>query len=102
MHRDRLLKPDPGPLGRVLILAFAISAAAVGAVALPDSHATAATRTKAAAVSMALVLDDCVNPVERPLRAGAQQASKKYKFSLKIVCPTPVTAQAQIALMQTL
>jgi ABC-type sugar transport system substrate-binding protein len=51
---------------------------------------------------MALVLDDCVNPVERPLRAGAQRAAKKYKFSLKIVCPTPVTAQAQIALMQTL
>src|SRR5438045_3181149 len=56
---------------------------------------------KGAKISMVLVLDDCVNPVERPLRAGAQAAAKKLKFSLKIVCPSPVTAQAQITLMQT-
>ena len=57
--------------------------------------------TLVAAGALVLVLDDCVNPVERPLRAGAQAAAKKLKFSLRIVCPSPVTAQAQITLMQT-
>src|SRR5215218_1730915 len=86
------------PLGAsVLALALVLVAGAMS-----GTGSEAATSARQATISMALVLDDCVNPVERPLRAGAQRAARKLKFSLKIVCPSPVTAQAQITLMQTL
>lgn len=51
-------------------------------------------------MSFALILDDLTNPVEEPLRKGAEAAAKKYGFNLKIVGPSPNTAQAQIALVQ--
>ncbi len=47
-----------------------------------------------------LVLDDLTNPVELPLRVGAENTAKHYGFSLKIVGPSPATAQQQITLLQ--
>jgi ABC-type sugar transport system substrate-binding protein len=81
--------------------------AAVG-VALVAALATVATATSAvhktakstASVKLALILDDLTNPVELPLRKGAEAAAKQDGFSLKIVGPSPNTAQAQIALVQ--
>jgi len=52
--------------------------------------------------TLALVLDDLTNPVELPLRKGAKDAAAKYGFTLKIVGPSPSTAQQQISLMQDL
>jgi ABC-type sugar transport system substrate-binding protein len=52
--------------------------------------------------TFALVLDDLTNPVELPLRKGAKDAAAKYGFTLKIVGPSPSTAQQQISLMQDL
>jgi ABC-type sugar transport system substrate-binding protein len=88
--------------GRMAIVMLVVAGALVlvaGASSRTNSRGSAPA--KGAKISMVLVLDDCVNPVERPLRAGAQAAARKLKFSLKIVCPSPVTAQAQITLMQT-
>jgi ribose transport system substrate-binding protein len=53
-------------------------------------------------ITLALVLDDLTNPVELPLRKGAENAAAKYGFTLKVVGPSPTTAQAQISLMQDL
>jgi ribose transport system substrate-binding protein len=53
-------------------------------------------------VTLAFVLFDATNPVSVPARKGAQDAAKKYGFTLKIVAPSPTTAQAQIALVQDL
>ena len=47
-----------------------------------------------------LILDDLTNPVEQPLRKGAQAAAKQLGFNLKITGPSPNTAQAQISLVQ--
>ena len=77
-------------------------------VALVAALATVATATSAVhgtakstdTVKLALILDDLTNPVELPLRKGAEAAAKKDGFSLKIVGPSPNTAQAQIALVQ--
>jgi ABC-type sugar transport system substrate-binding protein len=103
MHRPELSETGASRGRRVALLALAFLVPLVlVAGASSGTHSGAATSTKQATISMALVLDDCVNPVERPLRAGAQRAAKKLGFSLKIVCPSPVTAQAQITLMQTL
>ena len=55
-----------------------------------------------AKVTLALVLDDLTNPVELPLRKGAKDAAKKLGFDLKIVGPSPNTAQQQISLLQDL
>src|SRR4051812_6914633 len=79
-----------------------------GAVALVATLVAAATAEPAvhqsakasASVKLALILDDLTNPVELPLRKGAQAAADKYGFSLKITGPSPNTAQAQIALVQ--
>jgi ribose transport system substrate-binding protein len=60
------------------------------------------TSAKHAQVNLALVLDDLTNPVELPLRKGAEDAARKYHFGLKIVGPSPATAQSQISLMQDL
>jgi ABC-type sugar transport system substrate-binding protein len=53
-------------------------------------------------ITLAFVLFDATNPVSVPARKGAQDAAKKYGFTLKIVAPSPTTAQAQIALVQDL
>ncbi len=53
-------------------------------------------------ITLAFVLFDATNPVEVPARKGAEDAAKKYGFTLKIVAPSPTTAQAQIALVQDL
>ena len=53
-------------------------------------------------MTLALVLDDLTNPVELPLRKGAKDAAAKLGFNLKIVGPSPNTAQQQISLMQDL
>lgn len=84
--------------------------AAVAAVAMLVLAATAQStvRGKAAPskvganVTLALVLNDLTNPVELPLRKGAQDAAKKLGFTLKIVGPSPATAQEQISLMEDL
>lgn len=87
-----------GPLG----LGSAVAAlAALAVLATTASAKPAAHRQSAASnVSLALILDDLTNPVELPLRKGAQAAAAKDGFSLKIVGPSPNTAQAQIALVQ--
>lgn len=63
-----------------------------------SSGSTGASKT----YTLALVLDDLTNPVELPLRKGAKDAAAKYGFTLKIVGPSPATAQQQISLMQDL
>jgi len=78
------------------------------AIALVVTLVVAATATSAvhrtakgtASVKLALILDDLTNPVELPLRKGAQAAAKKDGFSLNITGPSPNTAQAQITLVQ--
>jgi ribose transport system substrate-binding protein len=85
----------------VLVGSLLIAALAVVAAAVPG-RSGAGPSSPRAKVSLALVLDDLVNPVELPLRKGAQRAAKKFGFSLKIVGPSPATAQQQISLMQTL
>jgi ABC-type sugar transport system substrate-binding protein len=84
----------------LLVAALALAGSASSRTQIGKTGSSAAS--PGASVSLGLVLDDCVNPVELPLRRGAQAASKKLHFSLKIVCPSPVTAQQQISLMQTL
>jgi ABC-type sugar transport system substrate-binding protein len=51
-------------------------------------------------INLVLILDDLTNPVELPLRKGAQDAASHFGFSLKIVGPSPATAQQQITLLQ--
>jgi ABC-type sugar transport system substrate-binding protein len=63
-------------------------------------QATAATAAKD--VTIALVLNDLTNPVSLPLRKGAEDAAKELGFKLIIVGPQPSTAQAQIALLETI
>jgi ABC-type sugar transport system substrate-binding protein len=53
-------------------------------------------------ITLAFVLFDATNPVSVPARKGAEDAAKKYGFTLKTVAPSPTTAQAQIALVQNL
>ncbi len=53
-------------------------------------------------ITLAFVLFDATNPVDVPARKGAEDAAKKYGFTLKTVAPSPTTAQAQIALVQDL
>ena len=84
--------------GSALAVVAALAALATTASAQPAVHQSAAGT--ASNISLALILDDLTNPVEAPLRKGAQAAAKKDGFSLKIVGPSPNTAQAQIALVQ--
>jgi ABC-type sugar transport system substrate-binding protein len=86
----------------VLIAALAIGALALAATAQPRPESHARPTAPKATVTLALVLDDCVNPVERPLVKGAEDAAKKLGFTLKNVCPNPNTAQQQISLVQDL
>jgi ribose transport system substrate-binding protein len=84
-------------LGALAAVALAIAAAAQSGVRSPAGAAT-----NKANITIALVLDDLTNPVELPLRRGAEDAAKKYGFTLKVVGPSPATAQQQISLMQDL
>lgn len=80
--------------GRVRALALA----GVAAIAL----ATTATVAVAEEVTIALVLNDLTNPVSLPLRKGAEDAAAELGFKLITVGPSPSTAQAQIALLETM
>jgi len=91
--RVRLLRRGSGLAVVALLAALAMTAGAQ-----PAAHRAAGAT--ASNVSLALILDDLTNPVELPLRKGAQAAAKKDGFSLKIVGPSPNTAQAQITLVQ--
>jgi ABC-type sugar transport system substrate-binding protein len=53
-------------------------------------------------VTIALVLNDLTNPVSLPLRKGAEDAAAELGFKLITVGPNPSTAQAQIALLETM
>lgn len=53
-------------------------------------------------VSIALILNDLTNPVSLPLRKGAEDAAAELGFKLTVVGPNPSTAQAQIALLETM
>src|SRR5262249_44285254 len=90
--RRRLLRRGSGLAAVAVFAALATTASAQPAV----HHSAGATASN---VSLALILDDLTNPVELPLRKGAQAAAKKDGFSLKIVGPSPNTAQAQITLL---
>jgi len=88
----------PGALlGLLAAVGLVLAAAAQSGVRSP-----AGVSGKAADPTIALVLDDLTNPVELPLRRGAEDAAKKYGFTLKVVGPSPATAQNQISLMQDL
>ena len=103
MHRPAISRilASHGARG-ALVAALLAAALALAGSASSRTQVGRSASSPAAGVSLALVLDDCVNPVELPLRRGAENASKKLHFSLKVVCPSPVTAQQQITLMQTL
>jgi ribose transport system substrate-binding protein len=83
------------------VAAFAIAVLAP-ATAQPGTDSHSGQAATSAQITLALVLDDCVNPVERPLGKGAEDAAKKLGFTLKNVCPNPNTAQQQISLVQDL
>jgi ribose transport system substrate-binding protein len=85
----------------VLALAFTVTLA-LAATAQSGVHGAMQASATHANVTLALVLDDLTNPVELPLRKGAKDAAKKLGFTLKIVGPSPNTAQQQISLMQDL
>jgi ribose transport system substrate-binding protein len=84
-------------IGLALLTTLALAAGAQSSVRTHNGAST--THAK---VTLALVLDDLTNPVELPLRKGAKDAAKKLGFDLKVVGPSPNTAQQQISLMQDL
>ena len=103
--QQRLISPRARAGGRLrlaLLAALAIAALAVAATAQSRSGSQARPAAAKASITLALVLDDCVNPVERPLVKGAEDAASKLGFTLKNVCPNPNTAQNQISLVQDL
>ena len=85
-------------------VSFRTAAVALGAglvlTACGNSSGSPGTSTKH--LTLALVLDDLTNPVELPLRKGAEDMAAKYGFTLKVVGPSPSTAQQQISLLQDL
>jgi ABC-type sugar transport system substrate-binding protein len=89
--------------GRSVAVAFALLATlaltATAQSGVRTHKGASATRAK---ITLALVLDDLTNPVELPLRKGAKDAAKKLGFDLKLVGPSPNTAQQQISLLQDL
>ena len=90
-------RPNAGP--RAIRAAAALGTAAlVIATGVATSQGLAAAAGSGKKVSLVLVLDDLTNPVELPLRVGAQNAAKHFGFALKIVGPSPATAQQQIGL----
>jgi ABC-type sugar transport system substrate-binding protein len=84
-------------IGLALLGTLALAATAQSGVRTHSSGSAAHAK-----VTLALVLDDLTNPVELPLRKGAKDAAKKLGFDLKIVGPSPNTAQQQISLMEDL
>ncbi len=80
----------------------AAAVALAGGLLLTACGGTSTSGTPTKTYTLALVLDDLTNPVELPLRKGAKDAAAKYGFTLKIVGPSPATAQQQISLMQDL
>jgi ribose transport system substrate-binding protein len=85
-----------GCLLAALVLAATTAQSSVGA------SSKASARSAPVDITLALVLNDLTNPVSRPLRKGAEDAAEKLGFTLKIVGPSPSTAQQQISLMQDL
>ena len=73
---------------------------ATGMAMMASGVAVAATAAKD--ITIALVLNDLTNPVSVPLRKGAEDAAKELGFKLITVGPQPSTAQAQIALLDTM
>ena len=102
MHIRSFRTPGRGRLRLAAAGAVSLAALAVAATAQPTFGSTTGATAKTAAVTIGLVLDDCTNPVERPLVKGAEDAASKLGFTLKNVCPTPNTAQQQISLVQDL
>jgi ribose transport system substrate-binding protein len=101
MHRFR-----QGAVNRRGHLAAAAIALLVSLVLAGGAQSGVSTHQRASAahadITLALVLDDLTNPVELPLRKGAKDAAKKLGFTLRVVGPSPNTAQQQISLMQDL
>ncbi len=95
MHR--LIHRRAAVTGILAVAALALATTAQSAV-----RSGSGPSAKHASVTIALVLDDLTNPVELPLRRGAEDAAKKLGFTLKVVGPSPATAQQQISLMQDL
>jgi len=86
-----------------LVIAAAVAVASLVAAGCggDDSSDNAASSSSAKKVNLTLVLNDLTNPVSVPLRKGAEDASKKLGFDLKIVGPNPSTAQEQINTLKT-
>jgi ABC-type sugar transport system substrate-binding protein len=87
---------QPLRISRKLALASTMVAFAL---TVPWSAASAAG---AKDITIALVLNDLTNPVSLPLRKGAEDAAAELGFKLITVGPSPSTAQAQIALLETM
>jgi ABC-type sugar transport system substrate-binding protein len=103
MQRLIGLRARAGGRRRLAVVgSLAIAALVLAATAQPGSDSHAQPTAANATITLALVLDDCTNPVERPLVKGAEDAAKKLGFTLKNVCPNPNTAQNQISLVQDL
>jgi ABC-type sugar transport system substrate-binding protein len=94
----------PSRSRRGLAAAVVLAAVALGLATAAQStvRSEAGPSAKRADITLALVLNDLTNPVSLPLRKGAEDAAKKYGFTLKTVGPSPSTAQEQISLMQDL
>jgi LacI family transcriptional regulator len=86
-----------------LVIAAVLTAVSIAAVGCGSDGESAdnAAGGSAKKVSLVLVLNDLTNPVSVPLRKGAEDASKKLGFDLKIVGPNPSTAQEQINTLKT-
>ena len=82
----------------LLLTGAAIAAAGMATVASEAANAATAAKD----ITIALVLNDLTNPVSLPLRKGAEDAAKELGFKLITVGPQPSTAQAQIALLDTM
>ena len=95
----KLAIQQPSRRLRGLLLAGAASLA-VGIAAAAGGAAVAATAAKD--ITIALILNDLTNPVSLPLRKGAEDAAAELGFNLITVGPQPSTAQAQIALIETM
>jgi ABC-type sugar transport system substrate-binding protein len=72
------------------------------AIAALAAAALSGSAVEAKDVTIALVLNDLTNPVSLPLRKGAEDAAAELGFKLITVGPSPSTAQAQIALLETM